>query len=287
MKSAFTLAITMGGWQLLFISIPAASIAGTKVTVGRMVAAGEQISMDRFSHAGWSKLLARYVDDAGMVNYAAWNASPTDVDALDQYLSGLSRAGVAIESSRAAQLAFWINAYNALTIKGILREYPTSSIRNHTARIFGYNIWNDLLLLVGGKPYSLSQIEHEVLRPMGEPRIHFAIVCASRGCPRLLNKAYTAATLEDQLNGNARRFFGDQSNFQYDAQSGIIRISSIMSWFAEDFGRDGSEQMRRISPFLPDEAARNVATSAGVRVSYLDYDWSLNDQAAAQGVRQR
>jgi hypothetical protein len=106
-----------------------------------------------------------------------------------------------------------INAYNAVTVRGILREYPTSSIQNHAAKWLGYNIRKDLLLLVGGQPYSLDQIEHEILRKLDEPRIHFAIVCASRSWPRLGNRAYTAADLENQLDFNTQAFFADPGNF--------------------------------------------------------------------------
>lgn len=287
MKSAVALVIAVVGWQLLFASRPTASFAGTKVTLGRVVAANEQVSMEQTSHAGWNDLLGRYVDDAGFVNYRAWKASAADAKALDQYLDVLSHANTSARATREVRLAFWINTYNAVTVKGILREYPTTSIRNHTAKVFGYNIWEDLLLVVGGKPYSLSQIEHEVLRPMGEPRIHFAIVCASRGCPRLLNQAYTAAGLERQLSENARDFFVKSSNFQYDAGSQTIRVSSIMEWFATDFGEGTAEQLKYISRYAPDEAGKKLAASGTARVSYLEYDWSLNDQATQRTARGR
>jgi hypothetical protein len=140
---------------------------------------------------------------------------------------------------------------------------------------------------VGGKTYSLSQIEHEVLRSMGEPRIHFAIVCASRGCPRLLNRAYTADRLEQQLSENARDFLAKSSNFQYDVGAKTIKISSIMDWFATDFGKTSAEQLKYLSPYLPDQVARKLASSGAARVSYLEYDWSLNDQATQRTARSR
>ena len=130
---------------------------------------------------------------------------------LAEYLRHLSQASRSQQASPQARMAYWINAYNALTIHGILREYPTSSIRNHTAKVFGYNIWDDLLLPVGDSHFSLNQIEHEVLRKMAEPRIHFAIVCASNGCPPLSNRAYWASQLEQQLAEGCRRFFADPS----------------------------------------------------------------------------
>lgn len=285
MKSFAIPLVALVGWQLLFCGVARTAPAGTKITLGGTVAANEQVSMDQISHAPWTKLLARYVDKAGSVNYTAWKASPADVKRLDEYLNFLSRASIGARARREAQFAFWINAYNAVTIKGILREYPTTSIRNHTPRLFGYHIWHDLLLQVGGRTYSLSQIEHDELRKMGDPRIHFAIVCASRGCPRLLDEAYTATELNDQLNRNARDFFAQKSRFQYDSPARSIKVSYILDLFARDFGATLAERMKRIAPYLPDAASRELAAGGSARVSYLDYDWSLNDQATEQSGR--
>lgn len=287
MKSTLAIIVAVALWQVFFATTATPSFAGTKVTVGRTVPAREQVSMDQISHASWNSLLGRYVDEAGFVNYSAWKASASDDKLLDQYLNELSRASTTARSSREAQLAFWINAYNAVTVKGILREYPTTSIRNHTAKVIGYNIWEDLLLTVGETPYSLSQIEHKALRPMGEPRIHFTIVCASRGCPRLLNEAYAAQTLEEQLDRNARDFFAKSSNFQYDTRARTIKVSAILEWFAKDFGADTSAQLKRIERYLPDQGAKDLVDSGTARVSYLDYDWSLNDQATQRTARGR
>ena len=157
------------------------SDAGSPVYLGRQTTG--TVSLDDIDHSEWDQLLRKYVDDNGMVNYRAWHASQTDRRKLSQYLNQLSTASSGASSSRDGKLAFWINAYNAVTVHGILREYPTSSIRNHTAKLYGYNIWKDLKLQVDGSAYSLDDIEHKLLRKMGEPRIHFAIVCASIGCP--------------------------------------------------------------------------------------------------------
>jgi hypothetical protein len=136
--------------------------------------------------------------------------------------------------------------------------------------------------MVGGRPYSLNQIEHDILRKKGEPRIHFAIVCASISCPRLRNEAYTAATLETQLAENTRHFFARPGNFRYDAASRRMYMSSILDWFATDFGTDLRSQLATISPYLPDEGARRLAASGAAEVLYLDYNWNLNDQATSR-----
>jgi len=149
--------------------------AAGDVLLGLAVPAAERVPAAQIDHSSWDALLGKYVDAEGMVHYAAWKDTPADVARLDRYIDHLSTASFSQQTPRATQLAYWINAYNAVTIKGILREYPTSSIRNHTAKLFGYNIWKNLKLRVAGNAYSLEQIEHEILRKMGEPRIHFAI----------------------------------------------------------------------------------------------------------------
>jgi hypothetical protein len=262
---------------------PDAAEAGSTVYVGRPGTG--RGSMDRIDHSSWDKLLRKYVDKDGYVNYRSWHASSSDRQALSGYLNSLSQVNPQVSTSKGAKLAFWINAYNAVTVHGILREYPTSSIRNHTAKLFGYNIWKDLQLYVGGRPYSLEAIEHQTLRKMSEPRIHFAIVCASIGCPRLLNEAYTASKVQQQLEINAKDFFSRSQNFRYDAQGQRFYLSSILSWFAEDFGSGHAAQLRTISKWLPGKAAQDAARAGTGSISYLDYNWNLNDQASRSVAR--
>lgn len=264
---------------LTLLGFSAASVECSAVTIGASVPAAQQRPIDKIDHADWDALLDKYCDENGFVNYRAWKNSTADQQALNAYLRKLSHANPSLPASPAGYMAFWINAYNAVTIHGILREYPTSSIRNHTAKLFGYNIWDDLLLPVGDRTYSLNQIEHDVLRKLGDPRIHFAIVCASIGCPPLLNRAYAASDLDAQLTTNAQRFFADPKKFSYDVAQRRIQVSPILDWFAEDFGENQQAQIRRIAPFLASQQAQALATSGNAKVSYLDYDWGLNEQA--------
>jgi hypothetical protein len=257
--------------------------AGSDVVIGSRVPEKRRVSIEKIDHSEWDALLHKYCDAKGMVGYAAWHRDKSDRRRLTAYLAQLSRADPNRKSAQAATMAFWINAYNAVTIHGILREYPTTSIRNHTAKVFGYNIWTDLLLPVGDKNYSLDQMEHDVLRKMGDPRIHFAIVCASIGCPPLSNSAYLPTKLDSQLTANAKRFFADGQKFQHDSSNKTIRLSPILKWFREDFGTSQKALLRTIAPFLPDESAQALATGGKASVSYLEYDWGLNDQAAGSG----
>ena len=246
------------------------------VAVGPTVAPDEQVSIADISHTPWDELLRKHVTDEGLVDYDSWKASTADVQKLDDYLTQLSHADRSRTATKEQELAFWINAYNALTVKGILREYPTTSIRNHTGAI-GYNIWDHYSLRVGNQPYSLSAIEHEILRKMDEPRIHFAIVCASIGCPRLLNRAFEAGRLYEQLDGNAKNFFAQQRNFQIDEGTKTVRVSSILEWFATDFGADSVAQLKRIRPYLPNDEAMQFV-DGDVTIAYLEYDWNINRQ---------
>lgn len=249
--------------------------AGKPVFLGQRQATGQ--SCDQVDHGVWDQLLRKHVDANGMVNYSAWHASRADRASLQQYIRSLSHVSPAARASKAGRLAFWINAYNAVTIEGILREYPTTSIRNHTAKVLGYNIWKDLQLYVGGRAYSLDAMEHEVLRKMGEPRIHFAIVCASIGCPRLLNQAYQPSQLEQQLQSSARDFFQRPQNFRYDGARQTVHLSSILQWFAKDFGSTQTAMLQTISAWVPEDA-RAALASGRVRVAFNDYNWQLNDQ---------
>ncbi len=234
--------------------------------------------LDEVDHSLWDRLLKKYVDQDGMVNYAAWKAADADRQALRQYLAALGAADPNAPASRAGKLAFWINAYNALTVHGILELYPTTSIRNHTAKFLGYNIWRDLLLPVGGEKYSLDAIEHQILRKLGEPRIHFAIVCASIGCPRLRNEAYTPARLEEQLADNTRDFFARKKNLQVDIARRRVQVSSILDWFGKDFAPTPQQALAGLADYMPDEPTRRLIASGDFSVSFLDYDWSLNKQ---------
>ena len=252
--------------------------AGSPVFVGK--ADARPVEIGRIDHSIWSELLSTYVDENGHVDYRRWHQSRIDRSKLDKYLTILSAGadGTLPGSTKTQRLAFWINAYNALTIKGILREYPTTSIRNHTPKLWGYHIWHDLKLFVGGKAFSLDEIEHQILRPMDEPRIHFAIVCASISCPRLLNEAYLAESLDQQLTDNAKDFFRRRQNFRFDVADKRFYLSAILDWFAEDFGDGQAARLKTIATWLPDQSAKKAAIANSVRVSYIDYNWNLNSQ---------
>lgn len=270
---------------LIVASLGTQCYAASDILLGKVVPSSLQVPAEQIDHSTWNTLLGKYVDERGMVDYTNWKASAADVAALASYIDHLSAAKFSPKTPAANKLAYWINAYNAVTVKGILREYPTTSIRNHTAKLYGYNIWKNLKLRVDGNVYSLDQMEHEVLRKMGEPRIHFAIVCASIGCPKLANEAYTPDRIDEQLTRNAKDFFADRNKFNFDPQRQTLNLSPILKWFAEDFGNNQAARLRGIAPYLPDARAQQMATGGNARINYLGYDWNLNDQAKGRSAR--
>jgi hypothetical protein len=226
-------------------------------------------------------LLKKYVDKEGLVAYAAWKASAADIQALRNYLENtLGSADIVKPCSPNARLAFWINAYNALTLWGILEKYPTHSIQDHVSHIGGYNIWKNLRLWVGNQRFSLDNMEHDILRKLNEPRIHFALVCASKGCPPLRNEAYTPDRLDEQLTDNARHFFARPTNFKADLATRTVYLSDLLNWYGGDFGDTAQAQLYRLRPFLPGAMqSTGWIEEPTVTIEYLKYDWSLNDQA--------
>jgi hypothetical protein len=266
----------VSGLIVLILFLSAYAPCQGEEPLGRDWSADERLPLEQIDHTLLDELLQRYVDSEGLVDYTGWQASNPDRQKLRDYLTHLSRAKPEAASSRESRLAYWINAYNAVTIKGILRVYPTDSIRNHTARVIGYNIWTDLPLRVGGRDYSLDDIEHRVLRKLGEPRIHFALVCASKGCPRLRNEAWKSDQLDSQLTDNTRHFFSQPSNLSVSSD-GTIVLSPLLDWYGEDFGADQAARMKALTPYIPD-ALRSAWTQPAPRITFGDYDWSLNDQ---------
>ena len=235
----------------------------------------QESSSATVDHSAFDRLLGSYVDDSGFVNYRAWKSR--DEETLRNYLQSLNKVRPDL-LARSEELAFWINAYNALTIQGILEFYPIQSIKDKVNRILGFNIWDDYPMTVNGKAYSLNDIEHKILRKMGEPRIHFAIVCASLGCPKLRNQAYTGRNLHAQLEDQASYFFAQRRNFWIDRGGKTVYLSSILDWFGEDFGGSNRSKLDFASKYLSEAKDREFLRSGELKVKYLDYDWALNEQ---------
>jgi hypothetical protein len=178
--------------------------------------------------------------------------------------------------TREQKLAYWINVYNAFTVRLVVDHYPLRSIRS-IGVLPGSAFRKSFIPMksLRGRKLSLDDVEHEILRrEFDEPRIHFAIVCASLSCPVLRGEAYRARELDSQLDHAAREFVRDPRRNRFDAGAGIFHASAIFKWFREDFERGGS--LRSFLSSYTDRAAAAALRNGDARIEYLDYDWSLN-----------
>lgn len=221
-------------------------------------------------HSAWTALLQKHVDEQGMVDYRGF---VKDSLALNEYLDTLGEH-LPNEKfwTKNERLAYWINAYNAFTIRLIIRHYPVKSIKDIAGNIPLINTpWDIKFIRIEGKAYDLNAIEHDIIRPQfREPRIHFALVCAAMGCPRLRREAYTAVNLNEQLDEATRDFFNDADKNPIRPDKAVI--SPILKWYAEDFEYASPS----ISEFI--NRYSNVKINTGVKIEFGDYDWSLNDR---------
>lgn len=224
-------------------------------------------------HLQWTRLLDKHVSQ-GKVDYQGFK---NDEAELDRYL-GILAATDPETLADADQLAYYINAYNSYTVKLILDNFkngkPPASIRK-IGGLFA-NPWKISFAVLGGKTYSLDNIEHDIIRVrFKEPRIHFAVNCASKSCPILISEAYEGDTLEKQLETSTREFL---ENTEHNHLKGdILYVSSIFKWYSEDF-EDGP--LAFFLAHVTGNLYESLQDGAGrIRVKFLDYDWSLNSQA--------
>lgn len=231
----------------------------------------------------WDVLLARHVSrctiasiETAVVDYAAIAKDP-EFTALVAAL-----ATVPEPTDHAARLAFWINAYNVLAIDVVARAHPVASIRDIGSLL--RPVWKRDAGRVAGAMRSLDEIEHEIIRPMGDPRIHAAVNCASLSCPDLRPEAYRADRLEAQLDDAMRRWLADPAKGASLAADGrTLRLSKIFDWFGADFLHDGRPLTDVLRRWMPEQMAARLGEQAP-RVRYFDYDWSLNDRARCAGA---
>lgn len=238
-----------------------ARLAGLVLCVALPLAAGSAVAQG-IDHAPFDALLRQHVRN-GDVDYRGFQ----DSAAFKAYLAAL--AAPARLETRAERLAYHINAYNAFAIQGILDGLSPSSLLGRV-RYFRLREWP-----LDGRRITLQGLEHEVLRPMGEPRIHFAIACASKSCPPLRQEAYVSAKLDTQLDDQARLFINDPFRNRYDKASRIAELSEIFRWFGEDFRGAGSVQ-KYISRHVADADVAAALARDAYLVEWITYDWTLN-----------
>ncbi len=219
---------------------------------------GPAASRTQPEYADYDKLLSRYVSAEGRVDYAGLQQ---DSARLRKTIASMAATAPASSWSRADQMAFWINIYNAYTLLTVVEHYPVGSIMD----IDKGQTWDIERTTVAGRNYTLNEIEHDILRStFRDPRIHFALNCAAVSCPPLMNKAYRGASLEVTLEERTRAFIRSSHNQLTPFKA---RLSEIFKWYASDFG----DPLAFINRYM------ETKVLAAAAITYIPYDWSLND----------
>ncbi len=224
----------------------------------QMVEAAKVVS-EPMTHQSWNSLLGKHVSKDGIVSYKGFQQ---DRVMFESYLAELSENVPKNDWTKEDKLAYWINVYNAFTIKLITDNYPIKSIKDIK------DPWDLRFFKLGKKWYTLNDIEHRILRKMEDPRIHFGINCASFSCPPLLNKAFTSQNVDQELDKLAISFINDTKRNTISAEK--VELSKIFSWFGKDFKKEGS-----LIDFL--NKYSTIIINSNAKKSFKTYDWSLNE----------
>lgn len=255
--------------------LPAAVSAAPSAELWPRWQAHDRTSTQSVDHSAWTALLKKHVVTGGVNRFAYGNLDPADRSRLGSYVASL--AGVKVSSlNRGEQKAYWINLYNALTVRTVVARYPVKSIRDIdiSPGLLADGPWDKKLVTVEGAALSLNDIEHRILRPVWrDPRVHYAVNCASIGCPNLQPVAFTADTTEQLLDIAARQYVNHPRGAM--VEGGKLKVSSIYHWYGEDFGGSDAAIIRHLKRYAVPALAKKLETVTGI--SGHRYDWSLND----------
>ncbi|MBX2831736.1 MAG: DUF547 domain-containing protein [Rhodospirillales bacterium] len=235
-------------------------------------------------HGAWQDVLDRYVSvvEPGVTSfdYAAAKANGSlgegDV-AVAAYIAAMVDLPIG-QFNRDQQLAYWINLYNALTVKVVLDHYPVASIRDIdiSPGLFSSGPWGKKLITVEGRTLSLDDIEHRILRPIwNDPRIHYVVNCASIGCPALARNAYRAEVIDDQLDQAATDFINHPRAVRSDGEGGFV-LSSLYDWYRGDFGKSDADFIAHLLAYAGADLAGMLGNVEDFDIARYEYDWALN-----------
>jgi len=265
-----------------------------------VAAPGATASERAFFYKDYGDILRAYVDGRGMVDYTALKQNRGPLDAFVNKMASLDRS-VYDKWTDKEKVAFWINAYNSLTLRAIIDHYPIKPSflpsfrfpKNSIRQI--PRVWDKLQFKVMGREMTLDAIEHDTLRAnFTEPRIHMALVCAAMGCPPLRNEPYTGERLDSQFDNQTARFLKDPDKFRIDRTGGYVYLSSIFKWFGEDFiktyrtdkfadrGATEKSVLNFVTGYLKGRD-KDFLESGNYQIVYLAYDWTLNDRSPDSG----
>ena len=244
--------------RLLILPLAAAGLLAAPLSPALATAPPPNLS------AATSAFLARHVNAAGNVNYAAIKRSPAELNGLLQRIETFDAAA----AKPADREAFYLNAYNLLVIGEVVARYPLVSVE----KVPGF--FDKNLVSVAGEKLTLNDLEARKLRqPYNDPRVHFALVCGAKGCPRLSKTAYVGSQLDAQLATQTRKVLQDPAFIRVDAKTGKVQLSQIFKWYEADFKASGKTGVAYVNQFRP-----GPAIPATYAVDYYTYDWSLNKQ---------
>ena len=288
---------------LIWISVVAAAIAAMALTSWVLVlrpvvlrvpdALPDAFAQTGFSHAALEELLKRFVTPDGRVRYQEWHDDPDALKQLDLYLGAVARYGPNNAPDRfpeqSHRLAYWMNAYNACVIRGVLEHWPLDSVRDVRAPLepkAGFGFFYRLRFVLGGETMSLYTLEHSVIRGrFTDPRIHFVLNCASDGCPRLRPELPTGDALEAHLAETTRDFLADPNQVRIDHAARRVALSQIFEWYQEDFILDLTRrgfptEQRTLLVWLTQAASESLAAelerASDYEIVFADYDWDVN-----------
>lgn len=227
----------------------------------------EADSTNVHEHRIFNDLLKKHVSELGVVDYKGFIADSLE---FNKYINLLALNHPQESWTDDQTKAYWINAYNAYTVQMIIRNYPVKSIKDLGGSIYKVNTpWDSKFIFIGNETYDLNNIEHGILRAdYDEPRIHFAVNCASVSCPRLRNEAFLESKLDDQLDDQARKFINE--TLKNDITEDQACVSKIFTWFSGDFKKNGS-----VKEFINKYSEAQIPEE--VKLTYKDYDWNLNE----------
>ena len=247
-------------------------------SVARATAAAAGAEADRL-YEPWARVLESYVDDEGLVDYAGLQRSGR-AD-LQQFMESIGRFDPSTLEAEAEQVAFWINAYNATVLWQVIERYPLESVRDVGALFGLVGGFFKQETLIAGEQRSLDDIEHGILRPRyPDARIHWTLVCAAFGCPRLLRRPYLAVDLDTILTERAYEFLAQPRGLRLQREGNELHVSSYFDWYGDDFEAESGTVVDYVQRYVPPEAAEYIRDNRdSMRVRFMDYDWTLNDQA--------
>ncbi len=260
LTTVFLMVFILHGCNLLSAAGIGSQGQPIKKVESEMAAIQSASAMD-IDHSQWDRLLKKYVDRNGLIDYKGFK---NDREELDAYLKMLSQKKPDQDWSLQELLAYYINLYNAATVRLIVENYPINSIKDIDGA------WTKGRVRVGKRKLSLGGIENGILRKMNEPRIHFAINCASISCPKLMDEAFTASKINVQLNRAAKEFINGDKN---DIKPDKLTLSSIFHWYQKDFTVNGKQNIIGYINLFS-----RVKINPQATISYKEYNWHLNEQ---------